>query len=119
MVVRGCPRPGHSMAALQRDAFGFWTAGVLLPASPTDITCPVRERSEGDGQAVQDALDASPPRSTCPVNLPSFVRALGCLVPCSPPALFEAFGISLQSIPKTQWKTLRTAISRAIGFCGS
>lgn len=29
------------------------------------------------------------------------------------------FGISLQSIPKTQWKILRTAISRAIGYCGA
>ena len=29
------------------------------------------------------------------------------------------FGLNLQAVPKTQWKTLRTAISRALGCCGA
>lgn len=29
------------------------------------------------------------------------------------------FGLTLQHVPKTQWKSLRTAISRALGLCGA
>lgn len=90
MVVRGCPHPGQSMPALQRDASGCWTSGLLFPASPADATCPVGEPSADAVQAVVDILPASPPHISCPVNLTSFVGALGCLAPCSTLALLEA-----------------------------
>lgn len=53
MVVRGSPRPGHSIATLQRDASGFWTPSVLLPAAPTHTTCPAGE-STGHSVTIDD-----------------------------------------------------------------